>query len=100
MKETQWKKVIEEYEGVRGTISQKVFCEERSLVLWRFKYYLSIMRKKASQETSGGKFIEARIEPVVAVSEDLRLRVREGMELIIPSGFDDGCLKKVLKVLL
>ena len=100
MKRTGWKRVIKEYEALEGEITQTGFCRERSISLSSFKYYLTVLRKKAPPEKPGGKFIEARIEPIASVSEDLRLRIREGVELFIPSGFDDSCLKRVLRGLL
>lgn len=99
MPRKDWKIYIREYEGVRGSISQKEFCKERGLSLAQFKYYLKVQREEDLYEKEEGRFIEAHVEGAETVYEELKLRLRGGLELLIPAGFDEKSLKRVIKVL-
>lgn len=100
MRREDWKRYVREYEGLRGSISQKEFCKEWGVSLSQFKYYLKVLREEESlYEQGNGRFIEAQVEAEGIVYEDLKLRLRSGLELMIPARFDERCLKKVIKVL-
>ncbi len=100
MKREDWVKCIEEYETQKNEVTQTAFCKKRNISLSNFKNYLTLSRKADLPDSRGSaKFIEARIKEESSDSE-LRLRIKEGVELLIPEGFSTGNLKRFLKVLL
>ena len=91
MNRSNWKETLSSWE--QSGLSQSEFCRQRGLNKNSFGYWLRRARKEG---ILGGGFVKiggAENAPAI------ELRLSNGAELRVPSGFDPSSLKALLEVL-
>jgi len=85
-----WRGVVDEWR--RSGLAKAAFCRERGLVVWQFHYWCG--RQAGNGDDQRNVF--ARVQ--AAGGSGVRLRLG-GLEVEVEPGFDDGTLKRLLRVL-
>lgn len=111
----EWFELVGQYR--RSGLTQKQFCEENSLRYGSFKNWVYLDNKRSRKQETKGKFIPvqsvtpasllstpAEIAPAPehsssSFSSDFRIHLSQGSIIIVPRGFDEDTLLRVVKVM-
>jgi hypothetical protein len=97
---TKWRGLVSEQSQSGQSVA--AFCGERGLRAWQFYEW-----KKRLRESEATKFVEVQIaaapaepvQPAVARSSAIEIRLKEGRSLVVEPGFDASHLSALLSVL-
>lgn len=102
-----WQTIIDEQ--IQSGLSKLKFCQQKGISTSRFYYYLNLLRPDLKKEPA--KVITPKLsnplvpinvkDPVISETNcDIRLVLKNGLECILPSYFDNKRLKEIIEVLM
>lgn len=95
----RWHAIVDDF-GCSG-LTVRGFCERRGIAVSTFHQWRRRLRDVAEPVRRGGTFVEAMIqrdiEPTISVAPIVELRC--GRRVVVPWGFDETTLARVIGVL-
>ncbi|MCA9752143.1 MAG: hypothetical protein KC591_08135 [Gemmatimonadetes bacterium] len=92
----RWISILDDFDRSGLTVAR--FCERRRLTTKSFYRWRKLLRDSGLiQAAPSSGFVEARLPETSAVP--LAIEVRTGQRVVVPRGFDDQVLRRVLAVL-
>jgi hypothetical protein len=102
-----WQVLIDEQ--IQSGLSKIKFCQQKGIATSRFYYYLNLLRpnKKKKSDKILAQDLANQIVPVkiqkAVIDEpccDIRLRLKNGLECILPGSINKNRLKEIIEVLI
>jgi hypothetical protein len=95
----KWRKIIDEY--LQCGMTQKAFCEQRSLSLPQLVYY-HVLFKKDKESLAKSSFVQVKIpdRDKAVITSEIKLSLPNGFQCSFPSHTDVDQIKRLIEVLL
>lgn len=100
-KHADWQQLVEEQQN--SGLSQKVFCEQKSIILSKFGYYRSILKNDGAKSTiKPTSFVPVKISTKehTVPSSEIKLSLPNGFQCTFQSTIDPAQIKRFVEVLL